>query len=481
MEGIRRKTRREESGIESIPQDLAMLPQGHAFLRIIRESSHLSPTEKEAALTEAPKILEAITRIMLDNTRVYEDKNGTKFPYTKISLKEVVDNIFEQEEVSSVAPADGTALKPFAELRIQHRLEFIFPPIPRGMDQASFYEYSEIIIKRIFTLLPGALARKQAGLDVPDVTICDIGYPSNKFGNVSTEYLRAMEESGFDGMAEPFAEFVANEVQSMPQERAAVTLSGVSIGASVAALVARELQHGELVETLPGKNNDDGAEKPIMGRVRLLIPATLLAEGESADSNYDYLKRGVRLGSGLFFELVKRWDAFGLKEGNPSLMELFVRRGVFEQALNNSKILAEHGVVPATEGQAGEDKKACISAMRGLSISGMSLPDNVATVEVIADRDDLMLTEFGIDRTARMNQPDSERGRSLAWNAIPPQLSTAPSRHKRRTKGSHYVRFFQQRSTVGAAFDTAVALQELRSGTVITRRSTRESTKNEDH
>ena len=481
---------------ENLRSHALLLPQAGALLGTYRRRCEKEGTDVGNYMYESMQgLLQIISRLSLENVKVYEAASGAKFPYTSVSLAEVVDEIFEEcEEKLTLEKKDpaireqglmGAAKQMRAEPGLRHKREFILPPIPWRTGQGAWFEYAEFPIRNILRMVPEALNDRKAGKPMFDYCIYTLGYPTHELGFVTDRYRHELETEGFRGLSRPLFALVSEIVAKMPEGNACVALTGVSLGAGVASEIGGILRseaavrmlekpkrkpQGLLPEAAAIVSEQQKRRTPLM-TIAMYLPA-VLNEGEQSVT-----WRKIRLSFGLGIEAMCRWLT------NPTFREFFRRRPEFEHATRT--LLQDRSIEVNMDARQEKEKTACLNIFRDFSVEGMQVPkdvntgEEIPTTQIVGTCDPLMSTDADSEQLAKANRrkilirrPEEDgmdvlvsRNRTIAENWI-------PGTRRALINMGHLVPF--SRGSTMATFDDAVdAVEALKAGTRIFRQRRR--------
>lgn len=384
-------------------------------------------------------ILGLISYLSLKNVRVYEFTSGAKFPYTSISLSEVADEIFRKlgGETASQKDGHGTAAHLVPERRCLCKREFILTPIPWRSRHGSWFEYGEFPVRNVLQLLSEALSDRAAGRPVFDYCIYTLGYPTHELGAVTDRYKHELETRRFGGLSKPAYELICNVIETMPKSGSSVVLTGISLGAGVAAQIGGMLYSEPIVRTLirPERTlrnflaeSATGLERsenhaPLLS-VTMYSPAVLRYPGERT------IFRKLRFVIGLALEAIVRLTT------NPAFREIVLQRHRFERA--SRAWLRGRSIRVNMDRQQKISKRTCLEIFRDLSVEGLQVPkdpetgEEIPTMQIIGYCDPLISTLADLRMAAAANTKEIsikgsqkntgmpvKRNKTMAANRVP--------------------------------------------------------------
>ncbi len=152
-------------------------------------------------------------------------------PVTLFSLPEIAKDVFDF--YFKKTPPSGLKENP----RLPKR-EFIFPGILTDLKSGGQFEWCEFAIESLMRLLPGALEDLKNGIQPYDYEAWVLGYPTNEYGKVTNDYACTSPYAQVQYLSELYLSLVQKEMDDIPKRGAVLRLTGVSLGASLAAIVS---------------------------------------------------------------------------------------------------------------------------------------------------------------------------------------------------------------------------------------------------
>lgn len=396
------RPRRKREQVQSEPKNghlLDTFPVGDAFLEHYREHAAADP---EAART----MREAVYTFLdheLRNTQLYRsEKFGVEFPFTVIRVGDLAKDLLSRHGHPPVAKLDQSE-----DLGPTRKLEFIMSSF-RSRIGGNQFGYAELVLHRVMQSLPAAIENIVAGREPSHLDVYTLGAPSNEMGLASPSFVDALEKDAFATMGELYAEAVAAELGNIPRgEQAAVsvTLSGVSMGASMAAEAGAKLLEKETV--VQGRIDD--SEAPHL-RVIMHVPVAL----------NDSPLASVQIPLGFAAEAAHKFVA------DPAARRIFFGSRAFNDAMY--RVLPD-GIGPRLGDEQGELKDAALGAIRkAVTRGGTSLPKGVRVDIVRGVYDPLM---FSRDNLRASKEQRTQHPNTLGSTIVPSDDSNA------RTFGIH--------------------------------------------
>ena len=310
----------------------------------------------------------------IKNTEIYSSpKFGTSFPYAVVKLPELARTIYEKlgkpknisESVSLDKEEISETEEPVQEKEKSHK-EFIFGTM-FSVGSAHSFHWAEHGIDQIAKKLPGALSALARGEEPEDVEIYGMGNPAGELGNVSDEFVNKMGDKPFEACGELYAEFL--QTLSQKDKKSAFRLWGVSMGASMVGTTAEAwLKEGGATQSF------EEAEKQNIPYVSVNMQAPVGASGTK------FQKWQIPLGfaAEIAYQLAS----------NPYGREVGQGEGAFMKTIKEE--LEKKGITTKTGEEDLKNKNKVISKFLDELRSGIPIPENVKTNEVIGIYDPLM-------------------------------------------------------------------------------------------
>ncbi|MCC6711542.1 MAG: hypothetical protein IT416_04310 [Candidatus Pacebacteria bacterium] len=196
-----------------------------------KEVSHLPDSEKLVARLK--KLLETVDLQGIDNFVVFESVKypGVKIPFIKVSLSDLIDEIYPELEIENQAQEVETPEENRQEVYVISS-GFAFPPAGHP------FTPWDIVYDRAIGLIPAAINAKKAGKKLPEIYV--LGSPNSLWGQVTPEWVEALKTEGFAAYGKLAAELLTPLVKTADTETRLV-LHGMSLGSAVVNETRKEL------------------------------------------------------------------------------------------------------------------------------------------------------------------------------------------------------------------------------------------------
>ena len=196
-----------------------------------KEVSHLPDSEKLVARLK--KLLETVDLQGIDNFVVFESVKypGVKIPFTKVSLSDLLDEIYPELKTENQVPEVETPEENRQEVYVISS-GFAFPPAGHP------FTPWDIVYDRAIGLIPAAINAKKTGKKLPEVYV--LGSPNSLWGQVTPEWVEALKTEGFAAYGKLAAELLTPLVKTADTETRLV-LHGMSLGSAVVNETRKEL------------------------------------------------------------------------------------------------------------------------------------------------------------------------------------------------------------------------------------------------
>lgn len=343
----------------------------------------------EHQLETIREAIEIIFEHSLRNVREYTwSKQDVRFPHTYVNLREVARDIFARK--GGVTREINLSVE---NRKVEH--DFIFSSLGIRRLRGNPFEWAEFSVHEMLKRLPAALKDLREGREPPDYQISTLGYPTNEFGRVTPDFQSQLEETGLAPFRDIYAEFMKHEGLVHDNTKPmSVTFNGISLGASVATEVAKQLVDDGTVTQEHGNH-----ERPHLVVV-MYVPA-------GVRSMNDWMLRQAQMILGFAGEVLY----------HAKLNPTFKTGGsAGETAVPDIRAaLASHLTLRMDAEQAELKDKAMRAAMRAI-LRGVEIPEGLKVSKITGVYDPTMYSDV---RRRALNERTDSHPNDLSRNMLP--------------------------------------------------------------
>lgn len=265
---------------------------------------------------ESPERIEKLREIFktffkqeLENTKVYESKEGATFPYTSINISKFAKELYKEH---SKTPLQENSLNPREN---QHsKKEFVIGSFLLPVHGNEFTFVEEAMTQAI-TNLPRALEDLKNGLEPEEIEIYTFGSPTNLLGKMTPEFFDELGKDPMHKLGNLYAELIEQKIY--PQEgknlpKTSVELYGISMGGGMAAIAGEKLLETKKFTQEHQKKNIENrlpylairSEAPVsLSRSKIKkiqIPVAFVLDAIKEIATNSYLRKGIFEGDEFF-------------------------------------------------------------------------------------------------------------------------------------------------------------------------------------
>jgi hypothetical protein len=356
--------RREKTALHT----LQVFPQGDA---LVNEYAARHEADPHSTDVMREVLYTALDQAIANSALYRSEKSDAQFPYTRLNLKQLAASLYKEHAKKETVSSSGS----------RARREFITTGIPMDINSGGQFEWIEVALHSILEALPHALKDLEEGRETEDSETYILGYPTNEFGRVSPEFNQTLKSEGLSAFGKLYAEFIEKQTEQLREDsNARVTLTGISLGGSIAAEIGSEL----IKERVASQVEADERKVPRL-RVNLYSPAGV------SNLNTSPLRK-VQVGAGLLGEAA--YNA-AFNSGTKTVS------GEMPEFLREIRRVLADKMAPQLEPEQKKEKQQALGSMRNLGLAGIPVPSDLKVTEVVGVYDPLIYTPKRLEELKR--------------------------------------------------------------------------------